>query len=84
MPPPGGNRTPLSSAVQWLTSLGRKSTTQDEAADKPVDVNQFKETFQPDDGRVTPTERRKSADARRRGLRPARSSSRSGRGRSAK
>jgi hypothetical protein len=52
--------------VQWLTSLGRKSTTQDEAADKPVDVNQFKETFQPDDGRVTPTERRKSADARRR------------------
>jgi hypothetical protein len=55
MPPPGGNRTPLSSMVQWLTSIGRKPTTQaNNAADKPVDVNQFKETFQPDDGVFSP------------------------------
>jgi hypothetical protein len=55
MPPPGGTRTPLSSMVQWLTSLGRKPTTQDNrAADKPVDINQFKDTFQPDDGVFSP------------------------------
>jgi hypothetical protein len=44
MPPPGGARTPLSGIVTWLTSLGRgKPTKTNNAAEKPVDVNQFKE-----------------------------------------
>jgi hypothetical protein len=57
MPPPGGTQTALSQMVAWLTSKAKANPTQGtktNADEKPFDVNQFKETFQPDDGVFSP------------------------------
>jgi hypothetical protein len=43
--------------VAWLTSKAKATPTQGaktDANEKPVDVNQFKDTFQPDDGVFSP------------------------------
>jgi hypothetical protein len=47
---------PLSAMVAWLTSKAKPTQGQktNDATDKPVDVNQFKDTFQPDDGVFSP------------------------------
>jgi hypothetical protein len=57
MPPPGGTRNSLSQMVAWLTSRGRtKPTTQasNSATEKPPDINQFIDTFQPKDSVFSP------------------------------
>jgi hypothetical protein len=54
MPPPGGTRNSLSQMVAWLTSRAKPATQPNKAADKPVDVNQFKDAYQPDDGVFSP------------------------------